>query len=100
MSHRTLMPRSDGKTSVYRVSGLSEKLIWQIGDLFVRQSGGKAPMARADLRASTVAAAGLHVEPDDSPPRHANIAGWPPGKDARMSLALQLRAGAVLMLRN
>jgi hypothetical protein len=39
------------------------------------------------------------LEPDDNPPRHANIVGWPAGKDAQKSLAQQLASETELILK-
>jgi len=89
---RALMPRSDGKTSVFRILGLRGRRIWQIGDIFVRPHRGKPAPARADLQAGNVSRIGLRLEPGRWPPRHADIAGWPPEKHAKMSLVQRPRS--------
>ena len=60
---------------------------------------GRPLYGRGDLSVSSVLATGLTVDPDDNPPRHAGIVGWPETKDARISLAQRLAASALLRLR-
>lgn len=64
--------------SVFRVDGLVRDQIRDLGDEVVE----KHPSARklhgwGEFPESAVQKAGLRVERDDDPPRHANIVGWP-----------------------
>jgi hypothetical protein len=93
------LPARDGATSVYRTRGLTEEEIWILGEAKVTGPTRKTLYGRGDLPVSAVHATGLRVDPDDSPPRHAAIVGWPEEKDARLSLAQQLAAKASLKLR-
>lgn len=79
--------------SVFRTQGLGENAIWSIAARHVKPN----PKARADIPVAEVSETGLIVEPDNIPPRHANIAGWPDGKDAQMDRALELARRAELI---
>lgn len=96
MKPRAFLPGPDGTTSTFRTHGLTPDEIWTLGESRVA-----APRlyGRGDLRVSSVVATGLTVDPDDDPPRHAGIVGWPESKDARLSLAQRLAASAALRLR-
>jgi hypothetical protein len=92
---RAFMPRKETRDlSVFRTAGLSEAEIWELAALRVKSN----PKARAVVCPRDVVASGLEVDPDDTPPRHANIVGWPAGKDARMSHAAELAAHGTLVL--
>ena len=64
--------------SVFHVDGLVRDQIRDLGDEVVK----KHPSARklrgwGEFPESAVRKAGLRVERDDDPPRHANIVDWP-----------------------
>ena len=84
----------DGKTSTCRTVRLDEVAIWQLGDQWIAEEGGRSVLARAVVTVATVRKLGLEVDPDNVPPRHASIIGWPNEKDAKMSLAQVLAAAA------
>lgn len=86
------------ETSVFRISGLSDEEIWEIGVSVVTISG-KTLYGRAAIRAEDVEKAGLLVIPDDNPLRHANIIGWPDEKSERKLFAERLVGSAQLILR-
>ena len=92
------LPAPDGTTSVFRIQELSEPEVWRLGDQYVARPRGRRLHGRGDLKHTNVTATGLRVEPDNSPPRHAAIVGWPDEKDAQMSVAQQLASTAVLRL--
>ncbi|MFQ5754323.1 MAG: hypothetical protein ACE5HI_20245 [bacterium] len=87
------MPK-DGKTSVFRISNISDDEIWDIGDLKVAPKRGKPILGRADISALYVIAKGLEVHPNEPPERHADIAGWPDEKSKQKEIALDLAAEA------
>ena len=93
------LPGPDGTTSTFRTHGLTTDEIWALGESRVAAPRGRRLYGRGDVRVSSVVATGLTVNPDDDPPRHAGIVGWPDGKDARLSLAQRLAACAALRLR-
>lgn len=96
--YRAFMPPKDGKTSVYRIAGLKRETVWRIGDVFVAAPTDRTILARGDVSPAIVRAAGLEIEPDNRPPRHASIVGWR-DKDWQMSAAQLLAAQAVLTVR-
>ena len=92
------MPPPDGDLSVFRTSGWTEERIWEQG----KAAPGRTLKARGDLSASVVIKVEeLFIDPDDEPPGHANIKGWPAGpenKSKRMELAMSLAGEATLLL--
>ncbi len=99
-------PSADVEVSVTRTNGLSDADIWRYGDQWVRQATHRTVLARGDFtprQLGEVAADGsrLSLHPDDNPPRHANIVGWPAPehKEIRRSLAQQLAARATSVVR-
>jgi len=99
VKYTAFMPAPNGKTSVFRTAGLQQEGIWKIGeDVAVPRQ--KKLYGRADLTASRVFDAGLHIEADDVPPRHANLTAWPDESSKQMAIALELTASARLHLRN
>jgi hypothetical protein len=100
VTERAFLPGRDNTTSVFRVDGLSEEETWQLADTHVAGvPGGRAVHGTGTIRAHVVSDVGLRLEPDDDPPRHAAIAGWPEGKDDQKSRAQRLAAAALLRLR-
>ena len=95
------MPPSDLNLSVTRHVGLSEQLLWKIGQEVVRKIAEKGPaalMGRADLlvktipqplRAEAAAIAGN--------PNHAHLTGWPPDKPSQKNIAQRLAAIAFFL---
>ena len=90
---------SDHKTSLFRVQGLAERQIWELGDAYVILLPGNALRARAELSVAQITSVGLRVESAEPPPRHANIVDWPVEKHEWMSRAQELAAVATLRLR-
>lgn len=91
------LPPPDLNLSVFQTRGLSTAQVWRIGGE-VAMARGRTLRARANLSVSAVLEAKLRVAPDNMPPRHANIVGWPETEEARLSLAQQLAASASLHL--
>ena len=84
---KLFQPTRDLKLSVFRVSGLRSAEIECIGKSVVREH----PTAErlhgwGELSERTVTDAGLEIEYDDDPPRHANIIAWPPRPSEQKSL--------------
>lgn len=93
------MPAPSGKTSVFCTSSLSEDKIWNIADTKVVPLRRQPIKARADILANHVFAENLQILLDNSPPRHANIIGWPDEKSKKISIALELAKKADLFLK-
>jgi hypothetical protein len=62
VKYAALLPPDD-ETSIYRISGFEESVIWDIGLRFVGKEQRGNPKARADLFASHVLNNGLDVLP-------------------------------------
>ncbi len=101
--HRLFLPSpKTAQTSVFRIVGLSENAIWEIGDNEVAQKR-KPPLSligRADISTQQVLKTGLHIDVDDIPPRHANIIDWPIEPSAQRLIAMELAENAQLHLKN
>lgn len=90
-----------GQTSVFRIFGLSENAVWQMGDNEVAQKR-KPPLSligRADIFVREVLNTGLSIDADDIPPHHANITNWPMEQSAQRLIAMELAENAQLHLR-
>jgi hypothetical protein len=85
-----MMPGNDGKTSVFRIGGLTDSAVLRIGRQ--RVEGTRTLHGWGVFEASAVLDVGLRLDPDDVPPRHANIVGWPDEKDANWAIAQELSA--------
>ena len=92
------MPPADLKLSVFRVNGLQEKKVWNIGRDHVATPSKRTLFGRADVAVAQVHQSGLQVDPDDNPLHHANIIGWPGEKSAQKIIAKQLPAEATWKL--
>jgi hypothetical protein len=90
---------SRGEVSVSRVDGLTESAIWEIGS-DVASKSERALYGRGDTKAHEVRKVGLDILPEEPPPRHANLVGWPENDKPRQKLiALQIAAVATLVLK-
>lgn len=91
VKHAAFMPNPhNGETSVFRIAGVIDQDVWQIGDREVAASRGKPLLGRADIRALNVMAKDLQIVPDEPPPRHSNIVGWPDEKSKQLQIAVEL----------
>lgn len=95
LKYATFLPNpKNGETSVFRISGIFDKEIWDIGDREVAKDPNRPILGRADISASIVVAKGLEILPSEPPERHANIVGWPGEKSKQKLIALELAAEA------
>jgi hypothetical protein len=100
VSARAFLPGRDNTTSVFRVDDLTDDQIWQLADEHVTEiPGGRPVVGTGTLLAETVTEAGLRVDPDNDPPRHAVIVDWPDDKSDRKLRALKLASAARLSIR-
>jgi hypothetical protein len=98
----------DLQTSVFRIYELGEQQIRDIGEGVGRiQSPPRSPRARGEIEVNAVlnvgvnVGVGLHVIPDEPPPRHAEITGWPrDDKPQQLEIAKLLAAAALLVLHD
>lgn len=89
------------KISAVWIDQLLGREIWEIGDLLASQSEPpRRPIARADFDAAVLSEANLTLDDDKAAhPRHVNICGWPPEKDAQKAVALLLCNRSTLNIR-
>lgn len=87
-----VMPKN-WQTSVFRIGGLRDDAVLAVGKREVGES--RTVHGWGVFEARSVLSVGLHLQPDDVPPRHANIVGWPQEKDAVIEKAQDLCALAV-----
>jgi hypothetical protein len=98
--HAAFMPNPhNGETSVFRIAGMNDQSVWQIGDREVATKRGKPLLGRADIRTLNVMAKKLQVVPNEPPPRHANIVGWPDEKSKQLQIAVELAEEAQFRLK-
>ena len=90
--HSAFTPNRNGKTSVFRISDITENEIWVIGEREVASKQNKPILGRADIITSIVISKGLKVIPGEPPERHANIIDWPEEKSKQKQIALELAA--------
>jgi hypothetical protein len=90
------MPNRERELSVFRIQDLPEEQIWEIGQRYVSEPQSKTLYARGDVLASVVTENNLTIDPDDHPPRHANVLGWPEDKSAQKLIATELANQATL----
>jgi hypothetical protein len=95
------MPPSDLNLSVTRHIGLSEELLWKIGQEVVREiaeKGSAALIGRADLLVKAIPpplkteAAAIARNPN-----HAHLTGWPSDKPSQKNIAQRLAALALFL---
>jgi hypothetical protein len=81
---------------------LNDQLIWDLADSNLKKADGGKIEARADIGIAEIRTAGLIYEIAEPPPKHANIAAWPPlqEKNLMMSRAQELAAVSALRLRS
>ena len=98
VKYAAFIPPSNRCLSVFRISGLSEGEIWEIGGSVGAQRT-QPLLARADIKVSSVVETGLKIDADDIPTRHANIIGWPQEASAIKLKAIELAEKSCLHLK-
>ncbi|KHE90566.1 MAG: hypothetical protein K8F52_02660 [Candidatus Scalindua rubra] len=93
--HAALMPNKNDEVSVFRISGITDNEVWDIGDREVATKQGKPIFGRADIIASIVISKELKIIPTEPPEKHADITGWPVGRSEQKQIALELAAELV-----
>ncbi|NOQ80510.1 MAG: hypothetical protein GQ546_14060 [Gammaproteobacteria bacterium] len=82
IKYASYLPAPDGETSVYRVSGISNHEIDDIGDKYVREprikNGGKCTIhGWSEVEAIVILNTKIIIEPKTIPhARHANLKNW------------------------
>lgn len=101
--HYAFEPPSNLRLSVFRIDGLGCDEVWGIGQSSVvdaMETPSRTLHGIADTVASMFQERNLFVEPDYTPPRHADITGWPEESSERKLIALELAAEATLIRRS
>src|SRR5438105_1760555 len=80
------VPPDSLRLSVFRTRDLPEGDIWELGRRHVAEPRGKPLRGRAEILARDTDRQ-LAIEPDDTPPRHATLTGWPTDRSAQRVLA-------------
>lgn len=99
VKYAAFLPAPTGATSVFRTSLLSDAEIWQTGEQEVADKRNMRLLGRADVAAFHILHIGLRKIPDNEPPRHANITGWPEEISEQKLIALELAEKAQLYLK-
>ena len=81
---------SNGGVSVFRIGGLSQDEIWNMGTREVASPRDKPLRGRLDALTSHLCSKGAEVCVDEPPVRHAMIAGYPTDPERVMQRALDL----------
>lgn len=96
MHFKAFMPDTGGERSVFRMDGLDEASVMELGRVFVAQPREKPLLGWGRLSADQVHAVGsLRVRGDEPPPRHAVIDAWPVDIELCRVLAMELASAAV-----
>ncbi|MFW6137801.1 MAG: hypothetical protein ACOC7U_01375 [Spirochaetota bacterium] len=89
---------NEGKVSVFRIKGLKEKQIWEIGEK-VGLSRKPSLKGRGDIIVNEIIDENLEVVPDTSThERHADISGWPDDYSSQQLIASKLALKSSLHL--
>jgi len=97
LKQAAFLPR-DGATSVFRIDGLSNRKVWDLGRERVSGPSNRTLHGHATLQVVQVRLCRLSLHADNEPPRHAEIRGWPSERAAQRFQAQQLADAAVLQL--
>lgn len=92
-------PNRKLELSVFYIDGLERARIRDIGVAVAeRHPSARRLHGWGEIAASDVASAGLRTARDDTPPRHANVVGWPEDA-AERKLKAQILARAARAVR-
>jgi len=94
---KSFLPREDPgigemALSTFRVDGLQEEMIWEIGQNEIASKAGRSLKGRCDLPTQVYTTCGLTADFDNQPLRHVNIVGWPQEEEKRLAIAQELAA--------
>lgn len=100
VKYNAFMPNRVGELSVFRIQGLLEEQIWEVGQRYVSGPQDKTLHGRGDVVASVMIEKNLSIIPDDDPPGHANVVDWPAEKSECKLVAMEIAQRAELKLHN
>ena len=84
--------------SVFFVGGLAEAEVWEIGAQHVAPTRNKSIKGCAVFLVADVVEAELSLDPNNTPPRHVDITGWPSEESVVLLRAKLLADAASLRL--
>jgi hypothetical protein len=94
------MPHPDTlDLSVFRIQGLNKDETLEIGEAHVAHPD-RTLHGFAEILAAIIYDQKLRLHPDDTPPRHADVTGWPISKSEQKLIAQQIAATAQLHLQS
>ncbi|MDR4504736.1 MAG: hypothetical protein MRK01_08100 [Candidatus Scalindua sp.] len=100
VKYTAFMPNPNNlELSVFRISGLSQNKIWEIGEKYLTKNLERTLYGIARIIALKVTDNKVQIKSDNNPPRHANIVGWPNEKSEQKLIAQELAANAQLELK-
>lgn len=106
LRYRVFLPApKEAELSIMRTDALDDEAVWSLGDLVgeasQRRAYGRGDFTTPDVRGISKEQWRLSVRPDEPPPGHAVIEGWPPAiePEMRKSIAQELRARAKHVIR-
>ncbi|MCF7957173.1 MAG: hypothetical protein K9M57_01855 [Phycisphaerae bacterium] len=99
MKPGAFMPDSNKELSVFHTEKFkkTEAKIWQLADDHIPTDSKIG--YRADITVEDIEEADLNIDFDNEPPLHANIVGWPEGKDKQKEYAMSLASSSTLIIR-
>lgn len=95
--HGAFLPPPGKKLSVFHTEHINEIRIWKLADANLILE--KRVEFRADITSKNVEDTNLSIDLDNNPKFHANIIGWPDGKDMQKAFAMKLASVAKLQIR-
>ena len=87
------IPGNEGRLSVFRIDGLMLGDIEALGKQHISKFYGWAQLKTADVEKTS-----LKIDFNNQPERHADLVNWPPDKEERKSIALELATASTLVL--
>ncbi len=92
------LPAPDNDTSVFRSSGLTPEALWAHGSHYYVDEEGvpKRHHGAAIVSAAVVRKAGIDAIPEEPPPLHANLRGWPIDPDPAIEKAKRKEVAATI----
>jgi hypothetical protein len=94
-----LPPPPDWRLSVFRIDGLAIEEVCGIGqEKVIGKRTERTIHGFADIIARVFQDSRLTIDPDNDPPRHASVVGWPADKASQKLIAIELAASASLVL--
>lgn len=91
------MPPPNGKLSMFRHIGLTEKEIWDTGAGVAQIHPDAQLCGRADIMTKNVRAQKLAVKPSPPPKNHVDITGWLADRAAQKNITQELAARSHLV---